>query len=117
MDNSSVNSPFMDVERKQDKTYLVLEGDWTVRNAAPIEQDIERVTQNLGGQQFEVVGEHISKLDTSGALLLKKLLPKENLPPHLTKKQRSLLEFLLPVGHLRSQPRQDAAVHLRHSRL
>ena len=94
MDNPGGNSPFMEVERKQDKTYLVLEGDWTVRNAAPIEQDIERVTQNLGGQEFEVVGEHISKLDTSGALLLKKLLPKESLPPHLTDKQRRLLEFL-----------------------
>ncbi len=94
MADSSSNSQFMHVERKQDKTCLVLEGDWTVRNAAPIDQNIERVTQSLGGQPFEVVGEHISKLDTSGALLLKKILPNENLPPHLTDKQRSLLEFL-----------------------
>jgi len=94
MDDSSGNSQFLEVERKQDKTYLVLEGDWTVRNAAPIEQDIERVKQDLGDQQFEVVGDHIAKLDTSGALLLKTLLPKETLPPRLTDKQRSLLKFL-----------------------
>ncbi len=88
------NSPFMEVKREQDKTSLVLGGEWTIRNAAPIERDIDEITQKLGSQPVEVIGDRIDKLDTSGGLLLKKLATKEKAPPRLTETQRKVLEFL-----------------------
>jgi phospholipid/cholesterol/gamma-HCH transport system permease protein len=88
------SSHFMEIKRTQDKTRLVLEGEWTIQNAAPIEREIEEVTQKLGPQPVEVVGDRIDKLDTSGGLLLKKLVTKEKSAPHLTDTQRKVLEFL-----------------------
>jgi phospholipid/cholesterol/gamma-HCH transport system permease protein len=93
MDKQTGASQFMEVKREQGKAYLVLKGDWTVQNAAPIEHDIAALTHESGQQRFEVRGEEIATLDTSGAFLLKKLLPKKTSPRHFTDKQRDLLNF------------------------
>lgn len=90
----STNVKFLEVRQEQDKTYFVLDGEWTLRNAVPIGQAIDDVKQKFGDRPFEVIGKGIEKLDTSGALLLKSLLPDKQLPAHLTKAQRALLDFL-----------------------
>jgi phospholipid/cholesterol/gamma-HCH transport system permease protein len=87
-------SKFIDVKREQEKAYVVLEGEWTVRNAALIERAIKAAKQELGDQAFEVKGAEIEKLDTSGAILLKRLLPGKKAPDDLAEKQRALLDFL-----------------------
>jgi phospholipid/cholesterol/gamma-HCH transport system permease protein len=91
----NTSAKFVGIKREQNKTSLVLEGEWTVRNAGPIEQAIEDAQDELGRGSFsEVIATGIEKLDTSGAMLLKKLLSEKQLPRNLTESQRALLEFL-----------------------
>jgi phospholipid/cholesterol/gamma-HCH transport system permease protein len=85
---------FVTVKRAQDKTCLVLGGKWTIDNASLLTKAIESAEQELGHQPFEVAAEGIEKLDTSGALLLKRLLPEKLLASHLAAGQRELLDFL-----------------------
>src|SRR5882724_4325312 len=88
------SSKFLEVKRDHGEACVVLEGEWTVRNAAPIEHAIDTAKQELGDEPFEVEGANIEKLDTSGAILLKRLLPGKKIPRDLAAKQRALLEFL-----------------------
>ena len=85
---------FVEIKHDKDKDVVVLEGDWTIRNAAPIEKEIEHAIQEINDQSYDVVGDKIGKLDTSGAFLLKKLMAREKSPPHLADTQRSVLDFL-----------------------
>ena len=47
MDKQTGSSQFMEVKHERGKAYLVLKGDWTVQNAAPIERDIAVFTHEL----------------------------------------------------------------------
>ncbi len=87
----------MKVQQERDKTYLDLEGEWTLHNAAIIERNIENIAPTLD-QPYEIVGEHIEKLDTTGAFLLKKLGARNEPPAHLKDEQRNILEFLPPYS-------------------
>lgn len=98
---------FVEIKREREKTYLVLEGDWTVQNAGPIEQAIEHTQRELGHGSSEVIAKGIEKLDTSGALLLKKLLPGKQLPRNLTETQRALLEFLPAFSDYKPQDKKE----------
>jgi len=84
---------FVEVKPDRDKIHLVLEGEWTIENAAAIERDIDEAMRRINGHPFDVVGDGIDKLDTSGAFLLKKLA-KGDTQTHLAEKQRTVLEFL-----------------------
>ena len=75
---------FMEIKREQDKAVLLLRGDWTIENAAPIEQEIEHAAQELDHRPYDVVADRIDRLDTSGAFLLKKLTAAEASPPRLS---------------------------------
>ena len=85
---------FVEVKQEQDKAVLVLNGEWTIENAAPIEKEIEYAAQALEQRPAEVVGDGIAKLDTSGAFLLKKLTAVEGIPPHLKPPQKIVVDFL-----------------------
>jgi phospholipid/cholesterol/gamma-HCH transport system permease protein len=85
---------FLEIKQEQDKAIVILDGDWTIRNAAPIERDVEQAIQELDDHPYEVMAERIGKLDTSGAFLLKKLTARDKLPPHLADAQQSVLDFL-----------------------
>ena len=93
-DKKGPSTGFIEIKQEQNQTSLVLTGQWTVGNAAPIEEAIRAAKQKTGEQAFEVSGEGLEKLDKSGAILLKKILPGKKLPSHLTQEQRALLEFL-----------------------
>ena len=88
------NSKFVEIKRGREKTSLILDGEWTVHNARPIEEAVEDAIRQVGKQPYELVTKGVEKLDTSGAFLLKRLLPEDGPPAHLTKVQKSLLEFL-----------------------
>jgi phospholipid/cholesterol/gamma-HCH transport system permease protein len=98
---------FVGIKRERDKTYLVLEGEWTVRNAGSIERAIEHTQLELDRGSSEVIAKGIEKLDTSGALLLKKLLPEKRLPHNLTETQRALLEFLPAFSEYKPQDEKE----------
>lgn len=85
---------FVEIKHEQDKDVVVLAGEWTLRNAAPIEKEIEHAIKELNGHSYEVAADGIGKLDTSGAFLLKKLAVREKSTPRLTDSQRSVLDFL-----------------------
>src|SRR6185436_3598041 len=85
---------FVEIRRERGKTYVVLNGAWTVRNAGAIERAIAHVLRELHHGSLEVIAEGVEEIDTSGALLLKKLLPENQIPRGLTEAQRALFEFL-----------------------
>ena len=85
---------FVEIKHEEDKDVVILAGDWTLHNAAPIEQEIEDAIEELNGHSYEVTGDGIGRLDTSGAFLLKKLAAREKSPAHLADTQRSVLDFL-----------------------
>ena len=64
-DKKGPGTGFIEIKQEQNKTSLVLAGQWTVGNAAPIEEAIRDAKQKTGGQSFEVSGEGLGKLDTS----------------------------------------------------
>jgi phospholipid/cholesterol/gamma-HCH transport system permease protein len=96
-DRSGPNTKFMKVQREQDKTSLDLEGEWTLPNAAVIERNIEDMAPALD-RPYEISAEHIDRLDTTGAFLLKKLGGRNEPPSHLKDEQRNILEFLPPYS-------------------
>jgi phospholipid/cholesterol/gamma-HCH transport system permease protein len=85
---------FMEIKQEQDKAVLVLSGDWTIENATPIEQEIERAAQELDQRPYAVVAEQIGRVDTSGAFLIKKLTAGEKAPPRLSSALQPVLNFL-----------------------
>jgi phospholipid/cholesterol/gamma-HCH transport system permease protein len=113
--NPSVNPgvKFVEIKRERDKTYLVLAGEWTVRNAGPIEQAVTQTQRELGHGFSEVIAKGIENLDTSGALLLKKLLPEKQLPRNLTETQRGLLEFLPAFSEYKPQDKKEPPAIVR----
>jgi phospholipid/cholesterol/gamma-HCH transport system permease protein len=104
MDDARGPSKFVTVQ--QDKSILVLDGAWTVQNASDIARAIEIARHEVGPNAFAVTGEDIEKLDTTGALLLKKLLP-EHQQARLTDDHRAVLDFLPPVSDYKPQPKPD----------
>jgi phospholipid/cholesterol/gamma-HCH transport system permease protein len=90
----SEHPKFMEVTQEQDKAVLLLSGDWTIENAAPIEQEIEQAARDLDHRPYEVVADRIDRLDTSGAFLLKKLTGAEKSPPRLSPALQPVLNFL-----------------------
>lgn len=88
------HAKFMEIKQEQDKAVLLLRGDWTIENAAPIEQEIEHAAQELDHRPYDVVADRIGRLDTSGAFLLKKLTAAETSPPRLSPALQPVLEFL-----------------------
>ena len=101
---------FVEIKHDKDKDVVVLEGDWTIRNAAPIEKEIEHAIKEINDHSYEVVGDKIGKLDTSGAFLLKKLTAREKVPPHLADTQRTVLDFLPAYAEYTPPPRKRPPV-------
>lgn len=85
---------FVEVRRDRDKTLLVLDGEWTIKNAAAIERELDEAMRQIGDQPFEIIADKIDRLDTSGAFLLKKLVKGRQARAHLRSDQRTVLEFL-----------------------
>jgi phospholipid/cholesterol/gamma-HCH transport system permease protein len=106
MNIHSPKSKFVEIKREQGKTSLVLEGEWTVQNAGPIEAEVDDVLRRLGKKPYDIVTKKIERLDTSGAFLLKRLLPEGGMPAHLSKTQKSLLEFLPPFEAYKPKAKQ-----------
>ena len=101
---------FVEVQREEHESHLILRGDWTVEHADEIEQAIKESRRGLGRKSPKVILRGIERLDTSGALLLKKLLPGKALPDNLTPTQRALLEFLPPFSEYKPRaPRLSSA--------
>jgi phospholipid/cholesterol/gamma-HCH transport system permease protein len=97
-DDDDALGGFAQVARAGGATVLTLTGRWTVENAAAIEKMIEPARRKLGRGRHEVDAAGIERLDTCGALLLKRLLPDGTLPRRLSADQRDLLEFLPPFA-------------------
>src|SRR5687767_15016714 len=106
-DRNGQSTKFMRVQREQDKTYLALEGEWTLPNAAAIERAIEDVAPTLD-HPYEIKGDRIENLDTTGAFLLKKLGGQNEAPAHLKDEQQSVLDFLPPYSEY--SPRQPGTL-------
>ena len=85
-------SKFAEIKDSHGKQTLVLDGDWTVDNAGAIEKAVAQIPRTERG--VAVQAESLGKLDTSGALLLKRLLPGNKLPAGLKPQQKAILEFL-----------------------
>ena len=101
---------FVEIKHDKDKDIVVLEGDWTIHNAAPIEKEIEHAIQEIDDHSYDVVGDKIGKLDTSGAFLLKKLTAREKVPPHLADTQRTVLDFLPDYAEYKPPPKRRLPV-------
>jgi len=97
MNDRASDAKFMKVRHERDKTYLDLEGEWTLPNAALIERSVENIAPTLD-QPYEIIGQHIERLDTTGAFLLKKLGAKNKSSAQLKDEQRNILEFLPPYS-------------------
>lgn len=82
---------FAEIIEEKGRSTLVLDGDWTVDNAAAIENAVAQIPHKTS---YAVRAGNLGKLDTSGALLLKKLLPGNSLPHGLKPQQKAILEFL-----------------------
>jgi phospholipid/cholesterol/gamma-HCH transport system permease protein len=104
---------FVEIKREEDKTYLVLKGDWTVRNAGSIERAIADALRELRHGSPEIIAERIKHLDTSGALLLKKLLPEKLVPRNLTETQSALLEFLPAFSEYKPRKKKEPRLMAR----
>jgi phospholipid/cholesterol/gamma-HCH transport system permease protein len=87
-------SNFVGVKRERGRTLLVLGGEWTLENAAAIERQIDEALRQIGDEDFEVIGDDIGKLDTSGAFLLKKVTKERAAQAQLRAELRAILEFL-----------------------
>jgi phospholipid/cholesterol/gamma-HCH transport system permease protein len=107
MNDSGSDTKFLKVRRERDKTYLDLEGEWTLPNAAIIERTVENIAPALD-QPYEIVGEHIEKLDTTGAFLLKKLGAQSESSAQLKDGLQSILDFLPPYSEY--SPRQTGTL-------
>jgi phospholipid/cholesterol/gamma-HCH transport system permease protein len=90
----SNDAKFLEIRQEQDKAVLFLRGDWTIENAAPIEQELEHAAQELDHRSYDVMADRIGKLDTSGAFLLKKLTAAKTSPPRLGPALQPVLDFL-----------------------
>lgn len=90
MDSRASASKFIEIKEDKGKTTLILDGDWTVDNAGAIENAVAQIPRTVDSVRAEGLG----KLDTSGALLLKKVLPDNTLPHGLKPRQKAILEFL-----------------------
>ena len=86
------STKFAEIQDAGGRSTLVLDGDWTVDNAGAIENAVAEIARGEGG--YTVRAENLGKLDTSGALLLKRLLPEKKLPTGLKPQQKAILEFL-----------------------
>jgi len=95
----SNDQKFLEIRQEQDKAVLFLRGDWTIENAAPIEQELEHATRELDHRPCDVVADRIGRLDTSGAFLLKKLTAAETSRPRLGPALQPVLDFLPDYSH------------------
>lgn len=96
MDSPASGSQFAEIKEDKGNSTLVLAGDWTVDNAGAIENAIAQIPLPSNGsrESYTVRAEGLGKLDTSGALLLKRLLPKGPLPHGLSPQHKAILKFL-----------------------
>lgn len=101
---------FVEFREEKGKSWLILDGDWTVNNAGAIEQAIDGISHKRGG--FDIRAENLGKLDTSGALLLKRLLPEKKLPAGLKPQQKAILEFLPEFAEYTPEPEKTKPGHV-----
>jgi phospholipid/cholesterol/gamma-HCH transport system permease protein len=97
-------SDFLEISGSKRST-VILKGDWTIENAATIEQAIAHLPQTEG--TLSVRADDVRRLDTSGALLLKRLVPEGEFPRGLDPRHRALLEFLPPFSSYRRKRRRS----------
>src|SRR2546426_9814253 len=95
-------SKFIAIKAGKSKDVLVLGGAWTVDNAGAITQAIEQAKKETDGRPFDIAGEEIERLDTTGALLLKTFLAEPQ-AARLADEHRALLDFLPPVSEYKPQ--------------
>lgn len=95
---------FAELKEEKGKSTLVLSGDWTVDNAGAIEKAVAGIPRK---DPYAVQAESLGKLDTSGAVLLKKLLPDKNLPTGLKPQQKAVLEFLPDFSAYKPEPKKE----------
>jgi phospholipid/cholesterol/gamma-HCH transport system permease protein len=104
--NAMAESDFLEIGTRDGRSTVLLKGDWTIENAA----SIERAIASAPKADLTVRAEALRRLDTSGALLLKRLLPEGVMPDGLDVTHRRLLEFLPPFsGYRHSREHRSAA--------
>jgi phospholipid/cholesterol/gamma-HCH transport system permease protein len=111
-DHAESLNGFVEIRDARGKATLLLTGRWTIENTAAIEDAIATIRRRPARDAYEVIGEGIERLDTSGALLLKRLLPDGELPRRLKREHRALLEFLPQFSEYES-PSRDRDSGLR----
>ena len=99
---------FAELKEDKGKSTLVLSGDWTVDNAGAIEKAVAEIPRpkDIKGDGYTVQAANLGKLDTSGAVLLKKVLPDKKLPAGLTPQQKAVLEFLPDFSAYKPEPKR-----------
>jgi phospholipid/cholesterol/gamma-HCH transport system permease protein len=110
---SHLDAKFIEVKRDGDQTTVFLEGEWTVENAGLIEREIEATCREWSRGDPVISAKAITKLDTSGAMLLKKLLPEKEKPHHLEGTQRALIDFLPTLEEYKHPEKRKPPLHFR----
>lgn len=106
VDGAEPSATFVLVETSSDEARLVLDGEWTVTNAGQLTEALDQATLDIGQRPVKGVVDKIKKLDTTGALLLKSLLPADT-ANGLSKDHRRVLDFLPSVSDRRPDQEKD----------
>lgn len=85
--------PYIESRREADGQAILLSGEWTVGNAAEIENDLNARSYTSNGASLVVDAGALKKLDTAGAWLLRKYFGKADVR-NLSDRQKAMLEFL-----------------------
>lgn len=99
--------PYIESRSDADGQAILLSGEWTVANAAAIENDLKAKDYSGAGKPPVVDAHNIKRLDTAGAWLLRKYFGKADIQ-NLSQRQQELLAFL-PERNKASTP--DTSPH------
>jgi ABC-type transporter Mla MlaB component len=97
---------YMLLQEDAGKPVLILSGDWTVYNAAAIEDEIDNFLAEVKSDSLTINAEKITIIDTAGAWLIKKHFADQAGLNHITPQQEALLDFL--PAKLKTLPKRSA---------
>ena len=104
MKKRSDSADYLSMRDIAGKPSLALTGDWTVYNAAAIENEIDLLLAKKT-ESFSIHTEKIEKIDTAGAWLIKKFFSGNADLSNVTTQQKKLLDFL--PAELEAPPEPD----------
>lgn len=101
--------PYIESRPEADGGAFLLSGEWTIGNAAVIEQDLNALPPPANGRRMVLDARGIKALDTAGAWLIRKYFPQIPLR-HFTARQKAVLDFV-PAEMRQPSPKRRRRPH------